>query len=485
MSHSDSASTRIWQVLLLSAESVAALEAATDKLATWIEAHPEAPLADVAYTLQTGRPALPHRRVLVANSREDALAALRSRDARRLLGSVVDSSIERPVAFLFSGLGDHYVDMGLALYQSEPVFREELDRAAALLQPHLGLDIRTVIYPRGTAAAVAGAAGAPGGKLDFKAMLGRGAGTAPGAAPAAPVVDPAVQRLNQTRYTQPALFAVEYALARLLMSWGIQPSALVGYSLGEYVAACIAGVFSLEDALALVARRALLIDELPAGSMLAVPLPEGEARGIAEDAAAGPGASLSLAAVNGPNLSVLSGPVPAVTAAEQQLTGRGVACRRLPTTHAFHSTMMEPIRDTVTQMASGLTRHPPRIPYLSNVTGSWITADEATDPGYWGRHLCQAVRFGHALGELRRNPSRLLVEVGPGLSLTTLALQAGAEGAPTTPQIVLPTLRPSYDRQPDPAYLLGTVAKLWLAGLPLDGAGFFAHESRQRLPLDT
>jgi acyl transferase domain-containing protein len=454
-----------WQLLLLSAESSAGLEAATDGLAAWIESHPDAPLEDVAYTL-AGRPALPHRRTLVASGRDDALAALRARDARRLLGSVQESS--RSVAMMFSGLGDHYVDMGLALYQAEPTFRNELDRCAQILQPHLGLDVRTVIYPKGTAAQPAGPAA--GGKLDLKAMLGRGA-AGPGAAPSEEA-----QRLNRTRYTQPALFAIEVALAKLLEEWGIRPAALVGYSLGEYVAACVAGVFSLEDALALVARRALLIDELEAGAMLAVPLPEADARQAIV------GSPLSLAAVNGPNLSVISGPVPAVAALEQQLTARGVSVRRLPTTHAFHSTMMEPIRERVVEMARSLRPHPPAIPYLSNATGTWMTAEEATDPGYWGRHLVQAVRFGQALAELRSDASRVLLEVGPGLSLATLALQT-AEGPNGAGQVVLPTLRPSYDRQHDLAYLLGSVAKLWLAGVPLDRDGLFRRERRQELPL--
>ncbi len=465
---------RSWQLLMLSAENPAALEAATDALTRGLEANPSASLADVAFTL-AGRPALPIRRTLVASNREDALTALRARDARRLLSSLgsVQPVSPKSVAMMFSGLGDHYLDMGLALYQTEPTFRAAVDQCAQILQPHLGLDIRTVIYPKGTSAQPAGA-GAPGGKLDLKAMLGRG-GAAPGA-PAAP--DPAAQKLNRTRYTQPALFAVEYALAQLLLEWGLKPAALVGYSLGEYVAACVAGVFSLEDALALVARRALLIDELEAGAMLAVPLPEAEARAVL-------GPQLSLAAVNGPNLSVVSGPVPAVTALEQQLAAKGVAVRRLPTTHAFHSTMMEPIRDRVVEMARGLHPNPPAVPYLSNVTGTWMKPEEATDPGYWGRHLCQAVRFGQALSELRNDAGKVLLEVGPGLSLSTLALQtaAGPQASNQGGQVVLSTLRPSYDRQPDLAYLLGSLAKLWLAGVPLDRDGLFRHERRMELSL--
>ncbi|HET9226766.1 MAG TPA: thioester reductase domain-containing protein, partial [Thermoanaerobaculia bacterium] len=390
---------------------------------------------------QEGRRTFPHRRTLVCRSREDAVEALRSRDPRRILGSIQEPA-DRPVTFMFSGLGDHYVDMGLGLYQDEPAFGEAIDRCSDILE----MDLRGVIWPRGTDAQQ------ETGKLDLKAML-RGQAT-----------DEASQRLNRTRYTQPALFAVEYALAKLLEKWGIQPAALVGYSLGEYVAACVSGVFSLEDALSLVARRAQLIDELEPGAMLAVPLPEAEARQY-----------LSLAAVNGPNLSVLSGPVSEVDELEKQLTEKGIACRRLPTTHAFHSSMMEPIRERLVRMVREIPRNAPRVPFLSNLTGTWITAAEATDPEYWGRHLCQPVRFGDALAELRKDPARILLEIGPGTSLTTLALQQGEA-------VALPTLRPSYDRQPDSAYLLGTVARLWLAGVP---SSLFGREERHRLPLPT
>jgi phthiocerol/phenolphthiocerol synthesis type-I polyketide synthase E len=441
--------SRPWQLLLLSAKTATALEASTDRLADWLDSHPEAPLADVAFTLQEGRRTFPHRRTLVCRSREDAVEALRSRDPRRVLGSIQEPA-DRPVTFMFSGLGDHYVDMGLGLYQDEPVFREEIDRCAAILAPLLGLDIRTVIWPRGTDAKQ------QEGKLDFKAMLRGGA------------TDEASRQLNRTLYTQPALFAVEYALAKLLEEWGIRPAALVGYSLGEYVAACVSGVFSLQDALSLVARRAQLIDELEAGGMLAVPLPEEEARQL-----------LSLAAVNGPNLSVVAGPVPAVDDLEKRLTEQGIACRRLPTSHAFHSPRMETIRERLVRMVREIPRNAPEIPFLSNVTGTWITAAEATDPDYWGRHLCQPVRFGDALAELRKDPARVLLEVGPGTSLTTLALQ---EGPHEGNSVTLPTLRPSYERQPDSAYLLGTMGRLWLAGVP---SSLFGREVRHRLPLPT
>jgi thioester reductase-like protein len=526
--------SRPWQLLVLSAKTPTALEAATDRLADWLEAHPEETFADVAWTLQVGRRTFPHRRALVCRDREDALAALRSRDPRRLLGSVQEPA-ERPITFLFSGLGDHYVDMGLGLYRDEPAFREAIDRCAEILRPYLEVDLRTLLWPelsppgpmgsnvsiprqappnvetsrgaspgrqRGSAgqeqrsgarqwgdrapadeawSSVAASetphgaslhwgesAGRGRTSIDLKAMLGRGA---------PPQEDEASRRLNQTRNTQPALFAVEYALAQTLLDLGFRPEALVGYSLGEYVAACVAGVLPLEDILPLVARRARWIDELEAGAMLAVPLPEAEAAQAIKDRVEGRG--LSLAALNGPSLSVIAGPLPAVDDLERELTGRGVAVRRLPTTHAFHSTMMEPLRERLVEEVRKLRPRAPEIPYLSNVTGTWITAEEATDPGYWGRHLCQPVRFGRSLEELRRDPSRILLELGPGLSLTTLALQGDAG------TLALQTMRAAYDRQDDQAFLLGTVARLWLAGLPVDWEAFSHREKRHRLRLPT
>ncbi|HWM91726.1 MAG TPA: thioester reductase domain-containing protein [Thermoanaerobaculia bacterium] len=440
---------RTWQLLVLSARTPTALERTTDDFADWLEAHPEESFPDTAWTLQAGRRAFPHRRALVCRDREDALAALRNRDGRRLLGSVQETA-ERPVAFLLPGLGDHYAGMALGLYQSEPTFRAGIDRVAELLRRE-GIDLLPALFPSGTEEAQGG--------LDLRAMLGKGREAGP---------------LDRTEIAQPAVFAVEHALAELLMEWGIRPAALAGYSLGEYTAACLAGVLSFEDALLLVARRARLIGQLPAGAMLSVALPEDEARELASE-------EISLAAVNGPALSVLAGPVAAIETLEKDLAGRGVAVRRLPTTHAFHSRMMEPLRSELADLLRGVRLSPPEIPYLSNVTGTWVTAEQATDPAFWVRHLVEPVRFGRSVAELLREPGRVLVEVGPGQGLTSLALQLADGEAP----VAVPALRPSYDRQADGAFLLGALARLWLAGLPVDWTGFAAHEQRQRLRLPT
>ena len=447
--------SRPWQLLPLSAKTPIALDASVARLADHLRAHPEQDLADVAYTLQAGRRTFDHRLALICRDREDALAALATRDPERVLASHQENA-ESPVTFLFSGLGEHYPGMAQGLYETEPAFRAELDRCCEILLPHVGLDLRRLLFPNDFRPNVETPRGA---SPDLRAMLNRGEQRQQG-------------ELDRTLYAQPAVFAVEYALAKLLLEWGIRPQSLAGYSLGEYVAACVAGVLSLPDALSLVARRARLIDGLPAGAMLAVPLAEEDARRLCDD-------RLSIAAVNGPCVTVLSGSEDAIAEVEHRLAERSTPARRLPTTHAFHSRMMEPIRDEFERMVREMTLNPPEIPYLSNVTGTWITAAEATDPGYWARHMMQTVRFGDALAELAKEPERVLVEVGPGQGLTAMARQAGC------PLVSVATVRSAWDRQPDSAYLLGSLARLWLAGLRIDWEGFHAHERRRRVRLPT
>ncbi|MFJ5779706.1 FkbM family methyltransferase [Streptomyces sp. NPDC093094] len=354
----------------------------------------------------------------------------------------------KPVAFMFPGLGDHYVDMGRDLYRDFPVFREAVDACAEALTGELGLDIREVVFPASEEAAPAAAPA-----FDLRRMLGRDTGPQ----------SENERRLNATRLAQPALFVIEYALARLWESWGARPSLMIGYSLGEYVAATLAGVLSLPDALTLVARRAALIDELPAGAMLAVMLPEQEVTPLL-------GENVSLSAVNGPEFCVAAGPVAAVEALEATLRERGVVCRRVQTTHAFHSSMMEPIAEQVTELARTLTLNPPGIPYISNVTGEPITDEQATDPGYWARHLVSPVRFAAGLRHLSATP--LLLEAGPGQSLSSMATVVRGSDVGT----VVASMRHPLERQSDSAVALKALGRLWLAGGDIDWAGFPADE---------
>jgi amino acid adenylation domain-containing protein len=443
--------SRPWQLLVLSAATPTALETATDNLVHHLDRHPAQDIADVAFTLLAGRRFLKHRRAVVCTDAADVRAAMAGRDPGRLL-EAEEERTDRPVAFLLPGLGDHYPGMARGLYESEEAFREAVDRCCEILRPVLGRDLKPVIFD---------GAGEGEGGVDLRAMLGRSAA--------------GESELDRTAFAQPALFVVEYALAQLWKEWGVEPKALLGYSLGEYVAACLAGTLSLEDALRLVALRAKLIEELPAGAMTAVPLPETEVRELL-------GAELSLSAVNGPAVCVVGGPPEAVAALEERLSGRGVTCRRLRTSHAFHSAMMRPAVDAFRRLLAEVELRAPEVPFLSNVTGSWIADEEATDPEYWVRHLLEPVRFGDAVAELWADPAQVLLEVGPGSSLSSLALQHPGAAAG---RVAIPSLRPAFERRQDLPFALTALARLWLAGAPLDARGVYAGESRRRVPLPT
>jgi len=329
--------------------------------------------------------------------------------------------------------------MGRELYHSEPVFRGELDRCAELLEPNLGCKLLQVMFP--------------------------GEGRA----------EEATERLTQTAIAQPAIFAIEYSLAKLWMEWGIRPEAMIGHSVGEFVAACLAGVFSLKEALTLVAARGRVIQTLPAGAMLAVPLSEKEISQFL-------GKELALAAVNGLSSCVVSGPREAVDALERQLAKRENAGRHLHTSHAFHSAMMDPILEAFGEEVRKVSLHPPSIPFISSVTGTWITPEEATQPSYWVKHLRQTVRFSEGLAVLLEEPHRVFLEVGPGQTLSTFAQRHPALGVEHT---VLPTLRHAQEETSDVASLLNSLGRLWLAGVEVDWSKFYAGERRQRIPLPT
>lgn len=434
-----SSATRPWQILPLSAKTESALDTASANLVNHLSQSPHQNLADVAYTLQTGRRLFPQRQVLICQNHENALAMLRSRETGRLLRNIQET-VSRPVAFMFTGQGTQYVNMAAELYRAERAFRQTVDQCCAQLRPHLGFDLRYILYPTNASEQEA-----------------------------------ATQRLNQTAITQPALFVVEYALAQLWLSWGIQPQAMIGHSIGEYVAACIAGVFSLEDALAVVAERGRLMQQLPAGGMLAVSLTETEVQAYLTD-------TISLAAVNSSKSCVVSGPLAAINALYQLLTQEGIRCQPLHTSHAFHSRMMEPILEPFAGIVRQYALHTPKIPYISNVTGHWSSIEEITNPDYWVQHLRQPVRFEQGLRTLMSNPELALLEVGPGRTLSTLARQH-AQASPN--RIILTSIPHAQDRQSDVAFLLTTLGKLWLAGVPIDWSGFYAGEQRQRVSLPT
>lgn len=427
------------QLVPLSAKTPAALEAMSVRLADHLrgEAAQAQALADVAWTLQAGRAALPVRRIAVAGEaaaleellrgQAPASAGLRPRTAQAEPGSQ-----QRRISWVFPGGGAQYVGMGANLYTHEPVFRDAFDACVRVVLARRGIDLHAAVY----------------GATDRDA-------------------------LTRPSLALPALFSVEYAMAQLWLSIGVEPVAMAGHSMGEYVAACLAGVFSLEAALELVAERGRLFETLPAGGMVSVLCAERELLPLL-------GPELSIAAINGPAQCVVAGAVAAVEALCPRLEQAGIDFRLVPIDVAAHSPAVEPILEAFQRFVAGLERKPPTRPFVSGVTGTWITVEDAVDPKYWARHLRQTVRFYDALRTLLDGAPTALLEVGPGRSLTSAAQQVvepAARGA------VISSMRARQDDADDQAEWLMALGKLWLSGVELDWARLHGGEPRARVSL--
>jgi amino acid adenylation domain-containing protein len=436
-------SSRPWQLLLMSAKTPEALERTTVNLSSHLQqiakdtaqGRADTNLADAAFTLQIGRTQFTHRRIVVCGNAGDGAAALETLDPKRVF-THRQKLTEPPVVFMFPGQGAQFCGMGAALYRTEPLFRTEIDRCAEVLMPILKADLRPIMFCES----------AQGPEADL---------------------------LVQTQFTQPALFAIEYSLAKLWESWGVRPAAMIGHSVGEYAAACLAGVFSLEDALMLVAQRGALVQAQPGGAMLSVRLPEKELLPFLNE-------DLALAAVNSPHLCVVSGGYDAVAALEHHLEERSISVRHLNTSHAFHSTMMDPVLEPFTELLRRVKIKAPQIPFISNVTAQWITEEECTSPSYWAGHVRQTVRFADGVGEILKDARNVLLEVGPGQTLTTLTRQHQAKSAE---QIVLASL--PIAGTDEGRGILETLGRLWMSGAPVDWQGFHANEHRRRVILPT
>ncbi|QOC95183.1 amino acid adenylation domain-containing protein [Micromonospora craniellae] len=433
---------RVPQIVVLSARSPRALDQAAQDLSARLGADPDSiTLADVAATTQLGRGALPFRRALVARDTTEAAALLAGADPARVAGALAPPDPPRLV-FLFPGQGTQYPGMGQDLYRDERLFRSEVDTCAEILAPMLGADLREVMYPET--------------ELD---------------------PDTAADRLADTAFAQPALFVTEYALARQLDAWGVRPDAMVGHSLGEFVAACLAGVFELPDVLRLIAMRGVMMRDLPSGAMASVAAPEKRVRELLASAGL---VSVSVAAVNGPGLCVVSGPHPAIADVRALLDSAEIPTRMLHTSHAFHSSMIDPIVPAYTDLVrqTGAARRA-TTPIASTVTGAWMTDAQATDPEYWGTHMRLPVRFGDAVRTVTGSERTALLEIGPGNTLGTLSRHSVESVASTT---VLSTLRRADQNGSDQDTLLSSVAGLWLAGVPVDWARMQAPRSKITLP---
>ncbi len=430
--------SRPWQLLTLSARTSSALEAATDRLSEHLRQHPELPLPDVAFTLQQGRVAFEHRRVVVCQEREAAISALASRESAKVFEGSFQQQAPQ-VVFMFPGGGTQQVGMGRELYQSEPVYRETLDRCAALFDQELECDLRSLL---------------------FAEEAGRAEATS---------------QLLRPSLNMASIFSTEYALAQLLLSWGLRPSALTGHSLGEYAAATLAGVLSLENAVSLVALRGRLCDSMPESAMLSVPLPE-------EALSASWAQEVSIAAINGPAHCVVAGRKEAIEQLEAKLRAGGIEAQRLWLAGASHTPLVEPFAHHLTERAASMKLHAPVIPLVSNLTGTWMSDEDALDPSYWARHLRGTVRFADGLSALLAMPAPVLIEVGPGRVLASLARLHPETGKA---RLVTSTLSTPGAGRGDLETLMGAVGKLWCAGGEVDWAAFSREERRQRVPLPT
>ncbi|MBV7338360.1 type I polyketide synthase [Chloroflexi bacterium TSY] len=426
------------QLVTLSARSEKALDAMTANLVAYLRKNQDLELADVAHTLHVGRKTFGHTRIVVADSAEDAAMILEKNSSQRVY---THHQVRRniPVVFMFPGQGSQYINMGRDLYESESVFRQHFDRCADILTQILNFDIRPLIYPT--------------------AEL--------------PLAEQ--QQINQTSVAQPGIFAVEYAIAQMWMAMGIQPQAFIGHSVGEFVAACLAGIFSLEDALALVAARGRLMQDLPSGSMMAVRTSEQKLLPLLPP-------DVEIGAINGPLLCVISGPTESVDMLQKKLEEQDIVCRALRTSHAFHSAMMDPVIEPFSAQINEVTLRPPQVPILSTVTTEWLTPEQATDPTYWAAHLRKTVRFSESVGQLLAEQTSILLEVGPGQTLSTLARQHPMQHEK---QVILSSSPHVQQQISHVEFILQTLGRLWQAGVDIDWSALYSGEQRKRVHLPT
>ncbi|CAM2069714.1 Amino acid adenylation domain-containing protein [Sulfidibacter corallicola] len=430
------------QVLVLSARTPTALDKIAANLADWLETHPDANLADVAFTLQVGRRALGCRRSLVCADVVDAIAALRGRNKRRVFaGQLAPRQLNASpkVVFMFSGQGAQYPNMGRGLYDHLPVYRETVDRCLEHLRDLLDVDPRPLLFPEAHQEATA------------------------------------AEALNQTKYTQPLLFATAYAMAQQWLAWGVQPDEMIGHSMGEYVAATLAGVMTPAEALTLTVARGRLTQSLPDGAMTSVSMGERDLLPLL-------GEDISIAAVNSPHNCVVSGAPEAVAALEALLDDQFTDYRRLRISNAFHSVTMQPVREAFIAEVAKVDLKAPRLPYMSNLTGTRITARQATSPEYWADQMMSPVRFAQGIGEVLAGGPVCLLEVGPGRTLATLTRQQMDRKNPPT---LLTSIRHPREEQADLNFLLSTLGRLWLAGLKPRWAQVHAGTRRRRVVLPT
>jgi acyl transferase domain-containing protein/acyl carrier protein len=431
--------SRPQHILALSARNAPALEALVARYAAYLETQTAQSLIDVCHTANVGRSHFEHRLSVVTESLEDLSSKLTAHHAgERPVGvyaGVLEANGKPKVAFLFTGQGSQYMHMGRALYESQPVFRAALERCAALLREELDQPLLAVLYPAEGERSV----------------------------------------LDETRYTQPALFALEYALSELWRSWGIVPDVVMGHSVGEYVAACVAGVFSLADGLKLVAARGRLMQSLPPGGGMAAIM---ASESVVSEQIVGYAGELSIAAINGPRQTVIAGRLNALEAVLAACEGLGIETRRLPVSHAFHSPLMEPILDEFTEIAEQVTYRPATLALVSNVSGELIAHDQLLNAQYWREHIVSPVRFATSIVSLEKHACEVFLEIGPKQVLQGMARQCLGDGEYRW----LTSLRSDSG---DWQTLLQSLGELYTANISIDWRAVDAGHSCRKIVLPT
>lgn len=426
-------------LFVLSARTKELLESQTQNLKSFLEKNPQTNLADAAYTLQTGRKYFNHRRIIVGGDVTDINLTIQQSNPKKTSSRELTSG-NPEIIFMFPGQGSQYVNMGKNLYDDEIVFKDAVDTCCKILQPHLGIDLKTILYPKDSEK------------------------------------EKAEKQLKETMYTQPSLFTIGFALSKLWMSWGVQPKGFIGHSIGEFVGAHLAGVFSLEDALMLVANRGRMMQELPHGSMLSVRMPADELEKEIDK-------SCSIAAINGPSLCVVAGPTDKIEKLQKDLEVREVVAKMLVTSHAFHSPMMEPMMKPFLVKVKSVKLNKPTIPFVSTATAKWIADEEATNPEYWSNHVRATVRFAEGIQTLwNEKPQRILLECGPRNTASTLAKQQAKE---PTKQVAISSLNDTAENFAEWEQILFGLGQLWMSGATIDWKNFYALEKRRKVALPT
>ena len=430
---------RDYYILPLSAKTPTALDKMTQNLLHYLKENPAVNLADVAYTLQEGRTAFPYRRAFVCSNIEEAIKLLSAPETAPIQPFLAREQ-ERPIVFMFSGQGSEYINMGLDLYKKEETFRRDIDRCFEYLTALIGEDIKYILYPR-----------------DEQQMK------------------EAETRIHRFYYTQPVKFIFEYAYSRLLMRWGFTPHAMIGYSFGEYIVSCLAGVFSMEDALKVLMKRGEIMEKAPAGNMLSVSLSEAELLPLLK-----PG--LYIGGVNTDELCLLSGAADAVDAIEKEFNEKNINSVRYRAACGGHSPVMDPILPELGRELEKITFNKPTIPFVSGLTGAWMTVRDALDPSYFTRQLRGPVRFSQALNTLFETPYCIYLEVGPGTMLANFANYYKDSGK--QPDILVNTMvRHHKDPAADDYFLLNRAAQLWTYGRSIHWDAFYGDEKRSRVSL--